>query len=107
VAGVTISSLSTQYVLATVRSWQDGAPYNPTALTVQMAFTTPWYKPTVEQWNTAEWAWTTTGSGSYAAQCLVGPDGGVNLGIGTYLVWIQVTGSPEVPVASVGTLTIT
>ncbi len=106
-AGVTISSLSTQYVLQPVRAWSQGQPYNPTGLTVQMAFISGWAKPTSLEWNTASWAWTTTVNGYYTAQCLVGPDGGVDLAVGTYNIWVQVTGSPEVPVAPTGTLTIT
>lgn len=105
-AGVTISHLSTQYVLAPIRAWSQGQPYNPTGLTVQMAFVNGWSPP--GSWNDASWAWTTAVNGYYAAQCLVGPENsGVVLAIGTYDVWVQVTGDPEVPVIVTGTLTIT
>jgi hypothetical protein len=109
VPGTTISSLSTQYVLVPIRAFSEGVLYNPTALEVQMAFIAGWSKPTEESWQPAEWAWTTSENGYYSAQCLIGPgDGGYDLAVGTYNVWVQVTGSPEVPVLqSVGTLTIT
>ena len=107
--GTTISSLSTQYVYVPVRAYSQGLPYNPTALTVQMAFVDGWSKPTGPEWNAASWAWTTSANGYYDAQCLVGPGaGGVPLAIGTWNVWVMITGSPEVPVlVSGGTLTIT
>jgi hypothetical protein len=106
VAGATINHLSTQYILASVRAWSGGVPYNPSALPVQMAFVNGWSPPGT--WNTASWAWTTAQNGYYAAQCLVGPgSGGVDLAIGTYDIWLMVTGSPEIPVLVCGTLVIT
>jgi hypothetical protein len=109
VAGVTISSLSTEYVLVPIRAASQGAPYNPTGLTVEMAFIDGWAKPTSMQWNDASWAWSTPVNGYYAAQCLVGPGtGGVVLAIGTWNVWVMITGNPEVPVlVSTGILTVT
>jgi hypothetical protein len=107
-AGVTISSLSTQYVLVPVRAYSLGQPYNPTALDAEMAFVSGWAKPTDEQWNTASWAWTTTSNGYYAVQCLVGPssDPLISLATGTYNIWVQISGNPEIPVAPCGTLTV-
>lgn len=92
-----------------IRAFSQGALFNPTALTVQMAFIDGWTKPAAPDWNPASWAWTTPVNGYYAAQCLVGPEnGGKVLAVGTWNVWVQVTGSPEVPVLlSGGTLTIT
>ena len=106
--GTTISSLSTQYILVPVRAYSMGLPYNPTSLTVQMAFITGTGKPGLSDWHAASWASTSTVNGAYIAQCLVGPlNGGVALAIATYDVWVQVTSSPEVPVLiSGGTLTI-
>jgi hypothetical protein len=107
-AGVTISSLSTQFVQVPLRAFVGGAAYNPTADTVAMAFIAGWAKPTALQWNTAQWAWTTAVNGYYAAECLIGPlNGGVPLAVGTYNVWLRVTDSPEVPSIVCGTLTIT
>ncbi len=108
-AGVTIPSVSTQYIQVPVRAWSQGLPFNPTDLTVQMAFIDGWAKPITADWNAASWASLTAVNGVYLAQCLVGPqNGGVDLGIGTWNVWVQVTSSPEIPVLiSGGTLTIT
>ena len=107
-AGVTISSLSTQYVQVPVRVWSQGVPYNPTGLTVQMAFVSGWSGPTDDDWNTASWASTSTVNGFYLAQCLVGPgSGAVDLAVGTWNVWTLVEGDPEEPVQVSGTLTIT
>ena len=106
-AGTSISSLSTQYILVPVRAASQGVPYNPTALDVQMAFISGWGKPAGEDWNTAGWASTSTINGYYEVQCLVGPgSGGVPLTVGTYNLWLQITGDPEIPVAVPGTLTI-
>lgn len=105
--GFSLSSASTQYVQVPVRAWNQGTIYDPTALTVYMAFVTSG-TPSAADWNAAEWAWTATDLGYYAAQCLVGPENsGVVLAAGTYAVWVQVTGSPEVPVQNAGALTIT
>lgn len=106
-AGTSISSLSTQYVIVPVRSWAQGLPSNPTALTVQMAFISGWGKPVSANWNAASWVSTSAVNGYYEAQCLVGPGAGaVPLAVGTYNLWIQVTSSPEIPVSVPGTLTI-
>ena len=43
----------------------------------------------------------------YNARCLVGPGGTVTLGIGTYVAYLKVTDSPEVPFDIVGYLEIT
>lgn len=106
-AGVAISVLSTQYVQVPVRAWNAGTIYNPTALPAYMAFVTSG-TPSPTDWNTADWAWTTTSDGYYAMQCLVGPSGSaVALAVGPYTVWAKVEGSEEVPVAAVGALSIT
>ena len=109
-AGTTISSVSTQYVLVPVRAWNQGQPYNPTALPVAIAFIDGWGKPTEEDWNPDEssWASTSTVNGYYQAQCLVGPgEDAVDLAVGAWNMWIQVTGDPEIPEIVCGTLTIT
>ncbi len=105
--GVTVSSLSTQYVLVPVRAYSAGLPYNPTSLEVQMAFLVSG-KPGLSDWNAASWVSASAVNGVYYAQCLVGAqNGGADLPIATYDIWLQVTASPEVPVLiSGGTLTI-
>lgn len=108
-AGLSISALSTEYVEVPVRATSGGLPYNPTADAVQMAFIAGWTEPQNSDWQPASWAWTTPVTGTwYAAQCLVGPqNGGFDLAIGTYNVWVKITDNPAVPVRNTGTLTIT
>ena len=106
-AGVSISSLSTQYILVPVRAQSMGLPYNPTGLTVEMAFIDGWAEPGSGDWNAASWASTSTVNGAYLAQCLVGPEGTITLAIGAYQTWVRITGSPEIPVIATGTTTIT
>lgn len=108
-ATIGISSLSRQYVGAPVKaSTLTGASYNPTADPVQMAFMpTATQKPQVSDWQTAVWA--TVPSDiiyPYAAYCLVGPGGTIELGIGTYVVYLKVTDNPEIPADIVGYLQI-
>ena len=104
---VTVSSLSTQYVVIPVRGYSQGALYNPTALPVSMAFVSGWSKPSAGDFSSGSWAWTDSNDGFYGAQCLVGPDNGaVLLSTGIYNVWLQVTSYPEIPVQVAGTLTV-
>ena len=108
-ATIGISQLSLQYVGIPVRAVTlAGASFNPTADTVQMAFmATATQVPQSSDWKTAVWA-TVTGNllYPYAAYCLVGPGGTINPGIGTYVIFLKVTDSPEVPVIPVGYLEI-
>lgn len=106
-AGVSVSSLSTQYVQVPVRAYSGGTVYNPTALAAYMAFVAPGSLPAGGDWNTADWAWTATDLGYYAVQCLVGPSGSaVALAVGPYGVWVKVEGAEEVPVIPAGGLAV-
>lgn len=104
-----ISSLSRQWVGIPVKTINlAGVPYNPTADLVQMAFmpqATQVPQPT--DWQVAVWA-AVTGNilFPYAAYCLVGPGGTIQLGIGTYVVYLKVTDNPEIPVLIAGQLEI-
>lgn len=106
---VAISQLSLQYVGVPVKATTlAGVAHDPTGDTVQMAFMpTATQVPGSSDWNTAVWATVTTSLiYPYAAYCLVGPGGTVNPGIGTYVMYLKVTDSPEVPVLIVGQLQI-
>jgi hypothetical protein len=105
VAGIVISSLSTVYVQVPVAAVVNGAAYNPTGDTIQMAF--PANSANPETWYDAAWT-DGPGSGAYLAQCLVGPASSplVNLGTGTYGIWVQITDNPEIPVINCGVLVI-
>jgi hypothetical protein len=94
---VTQSVLSTQMVQVQIAiSSPDN--YDPTANTVQFAFTPETYPETSPvTWYSASWI--TFPGPQYWAQCLVGPaNDGVELAIGLYQVWVKITDSPEVPV---------
>ena len=104
-----MSQLSLQYVGVPVKaSTLAGASYNPTALPVAMAFMPQATQvPQSGDWQAATWA---TVSGNllypYAAYCLVGPGGTVTLGTGTYVMYLKVTGVPEIPVMIAGQLQV-
>jgi hypothetical protein len=102
VAGITISSLSTVNVQVPVLATIGGVLYNPTADEVQMAFTQNGNPVT---WNAASWT-SGPGTGSYLAECLVGPSGTVDLATGTWSVWVKITDNPEIPVINAGLLVI-
>lgn len=98
---IAISHLSLQYVVVPVTATTlTGASYNPTADVVQMAFMPQATQvPQNADWQAASWA---TRAGNvlqpYAACCLVGPGGTIQLAIGTYIVYVKVSDSPEIPV---------
>ena len=99
-----IPVIATEYVIADVTELVGGLPLNPTTYTVQFAFTTGMSEPTSGQWHSGQWI---TSSPPYTAQILVGPqNGGLPLGVGTYTIWVQVLTSTQVPVTSIGILTI-
>lgn len=103
-ATVTMSKLSTQYVLIPVQAIVAGEAINPTAFPVQFAFTPIGTNPSA--WTAGSWQDGTT-NGLYMAQCLVGPEnGGLVLTPALYEIWLQVTGNPEVPVLQPGLLQI-
>lgn len=101
---LSISSLSTIYVQVAVSATISGVLYNPTSDVVQMAFMTGVKRPTNTDWKTGSWE--TAPGPTYFAQVLVGPTGTITLTVGQYTVWLKIIDNPEVPVASVGTLTV-
>ena len=103
-----MSHLSTQYYLVPVSVTQLGLPYDPTGDEVQFAFApTPTYVPQDADWVAGSWA---ANAASvlypYSVKCLVGPSGTITLGIGTYVAYVRIQDSPEVPVEIVGQLQI-
>lgn len=102
---LTISHLSKEYVRVPVRATEAGAPVDPTADTVTMAFAAAGVQPS--SWNTASWETDPTATPArYFARCLVGP-GAVVLAAGRYVVWLKITDNPEAPVLAAGDLTVT
>ena len=108
VSTIGINHLSTEYVLVPVAATKSGAIFNPTADTVQFAFMPqPTQVPQVSDWVSGSWD---TVSGNpiypYNAKCLIGPSGVITLGIGTYIIYVKITDSPEVPVLVAGQLQV-
>lgn len=102
------SHLSTEYVLIPVAATKNGAAYNPTGDAVQFAFMpTSTQVPGVSDWVSGAWD-TTSGNPIYPynAKCLVGPGGIINLTQGTYVIYVKITDSPEIPVMVGGQLQI-
>ena len=98
------AALSTEYVKVPVAAVVNGAVFNPTVDTVQMAFPVRGATPVSGDWKAASWE---TITGAYYARCLVGPTGGtIALVVGIYDVWVKVTDSPEVPARRAGQVTI-
>ena len=103
-----MSHLSTEYVLIPVTATKSGVAYNPTGDVVKLAFMpTPTQVPQVSDWVSGSWDTDTTNVlYPYSAKCLVGPTGTTTLGIGTYIIYIQITDNPEVPVLIGGQLQV-
>jgi hypothetical protein len=104
-----MNHLSTQYVLVPVAATKAGASYNPTGDVVQMAFMpTATQVPGPGDWIAASWQTNTSNLlYPYLAQCLVGPSGTTTLGIGTYVIYVKIADSPEIPVLIAGQLQVT
>lgn len=103
---LTYSSLSLEYVRVPVSAVAAGVAVNPTGDTVQLAFITPLTNPTSGDWKAGSWD-TEAATGTYFAQCLIGPSGTITLAAGTYAVWVKVTDNPEIPVRMCGQILIT
>ena len=107
-ASTSISHLSTQYVLVPVQATKNGQAYNPTSDPVQFAFApTATYVPQSGDWVSGSWVTTSNAIYPYSAQCLIGPGGISALGIGTYIIYLKISDSPETPVLQAGSLEIT
>ena len=98
---VSLSHLSLQYVFVPVTvTALNGTSYNPTADPVAMAFMPQVTQvPQDSDWQTADWTTSVTNVlQPYSAYCLVGPGGTIQLGIGTYLIYVKFTDAIEIPV---------
>jgi hypothetical protein len=106
---ITISHLSTEYVLVPISATKQGVSYNPTGDVVQMAFMpNTAQQPGVSDWQTASWDTDSTNIiYPYSAKCLVGPSGVITLVTGTYVIFVKITDNPETPVLVAGQLAVT
>jgi hypothetical protein len=103
-----MSQLATMYYLVPVTATKSGTAWDPTSDPVQFAFMpAPTQVPAAGDWVSGSWD-TNTASVlyPYSARCLVGPSGTITLGIGTYVAYLKITDSPEVPVLIAGQLQI-
>jgi hypothetical protein len=109
VTGPGINHLSLQYLGIPVKATTlAGAPYNPTALPVAMAFMPQaTQSPSSPDWQAAIWSAVPSNVlYPYAAYCLIGPGGTITLTTGTYVIYLKITGDPEIPVIYAGQLEI-
>lgn len=97
---VSISHLSTQYILVPVNVTQNGITYNPTSDTVQFAFMPQATQvPGNSDWVAGSWSAVPSNIlYPYSARCLIGPGGAISLGIGTYVIYVKIIDNPETPV---------
>lgn len=107
-AQITLSHLSTEYVIIPVSATKQGVSYNPTGDVVQFAFMpTAVQQPGNTDWQTGSWDTDSTNIlYPYAAKCLVGPTGVINLGTGSYVIYVKIQDNPETPVLVAGQLVI-
>jgi|SRR5215469_5090663 len=99
-----VAVTSTQFIPANISAAAGGVSFNPTTDIVQFAFISGGTRePQASDWVNGQWA---TTSVPYIAEVLVGPAGGVSLTQGTYVIWVKIIASPQVPVIPVGYLTI-
>lgn len=105
---LTLSRLSTEYVLIPVSATKGGSSYDPTGDAVQCAFMPiPTQVPSTGDWVSASWETVSTSLlYPYNIRCLVGPSGATALTTGNYTIYAQITDSPEIPVLVCGSLTI-
>jgi hypothetical protein len=105
---VTISHLSTEYVIVPISANKEGISYNPTGDEVFMAFMpNAIQQPGNTDWMTSSWDTDTTNIiYPYAVKCLVGPSGVITLNPGTYVLFVKIEDNPETPVLTVGQLIV-
>ena len=105
---VTISHLSTEYVLIPIAATKEGVAYNPTGDVVSMAFMpNAVQQPGVSDWQTSSWDIDSTNIlYPYSVKCLVGPAGVITLVQGSYSIYVKIVDNPETPVLSCGQLII-
>lgn len=88
-----MSTIDLEFVKVPVSFKENGVFQDPTADLVQMAFMAAGSTPGALDWVNASWE---TAGSRYLARALVGPTAKV-LTVGTYIVWVKITDSPEIP----------
>jgi hypothetical protein len=107
-AQLTISSTSTEYILAPVSATVGGVRIDPTGNQVWMAFVPSGAVPGNSDWQSATWEVnTTTSPVTYSAKCLVGPSGGtITLTPAGYDVWTKIVDNPETAIKRCGPIRV-
>lgn len=104
-----ITRASTEFVKVPVESWDDdGDLTDPRDLPVQVAATPleadgSTSNPDPGDWNAGEWS---KANATYFAKGLIGPDGGLDLAVGEWAIWVRIISTPERPARKVGRLVI-
>lgn len=104
---VQMSSASLQYITVPMNVTKAGVPHDPTGDVVQFAFLLNISgTPALADWVSGSWDTYDNYNYPFVAKCLVGPGGTTTLTAGTYVIWLKITDSPEIPVLIAGQLQI-
>lgn len=95
-----ISVLSTEFVVSTITIMigNISVPINPTSDVVKVAFMPADVEGGALNPSTGDWkaaSWYSPPGPPYVIQCLVGPNGVIQLGIGRYFMWTQIVDNLE------------
>ncbi|MDX5563743.1 hypothetical protein PYK79_10810 [Streptomyces sp. ID05-04B] len=90
---------SSEFLITPVSAGVD----DPTGYTVQVAVLADGVRPESGDWHDAAWG---TDNGQTVAMILVGPDGVIDPGPGTYRAWVRIEAPPEIPVVKSPRFTI-
>lgn len=102
-----LSTASTEYLRVPISAREAGAPVDPTADTVNLAFTTGG-TPGEDDWRAGSWETDpTTDPDTHYARCLIGPAGTGTLAVGQWTIWVRIDDNPEMIVRRVGLLRVT
>lgn len=104
---VQIPAASTEYVTVLAAARESGADVNLSTATVRFAFVAEGTAPVEADWTAGSWDTDSSATPTrYYARILVGPDNGVELEAGTYVVWVEITDDPETVVRPAGYLRV-
>ena len=103
----TRSVKSLEYVLVPIAVKESGNLVDPTADTVQMAFTNEGVDPLDTDWNAGSWETDSSQfQAVYYARCLVGPGGTITLTAQVWDTYVKIIDVPETPVLAAGQIRI-
>lgn len=92
-------------VVVSVKAFQAGQPLNPSLGTGQLAFMpSPLAQPASGNWNAA--SWDQNAIGEYVLETAIGSAGAIQLAVGTWWVWAQVTLGTADVIRQVGSIVV-